>query len=40
MLPVAVAYWSSSDGVAIDILCTSGFTDDVILSYHVTYRWV
>jgi len=21
------------------MLCTSGFTDDVIFSYHGTYRW-
>jgi len=33
MLPVAV-FSLSSDGVAI-ILCTSGFTDDVMFSYHM-----
>jgi len=34
MLPVAVAR-SSSDGVAM--LCSSVFTDDLMLSYHATY---
>jgi len=38
MLPLAVVR-SSCDGVAICMLCTSGFVDDVMFSYHGTSDW-
>jgi len=32
-LPAAVA-WSSSDGIEICYLCTSGFKDDILFSHN------